>query len=283
MIEFFKLARTDDGFTLTELLVVIIIIGILAGISIVSFTGSRKDTLVSACKTNYQSTLLGIQAYQGDHDGTLPNSLEDLAPTYVNSSLINTDDFALALQSLPGVSDSYDILVATTSGAVVRTATYQGLNPGGTGYTYLVTDTSGITNGMQVLGSGIASFFSANATTVNDPANAANDGLVLQLENADGILGGWSVSTSVNSSVVDLVTATTDLVKLTTALPTLSSSGVLFGSIPTVSEDPVAGIVTISASSINPAVTAPVLNQKYSLIFGGILSPGTAPNACLTL
>ena len=88
MIEFFKLARTDDGFTLTELLVVIIIIGILAGISIVSFTGSRKDTLVSACKTNYQSTLLGIQAYQGDHDGTLPNSLEDLAPTYVNSSLM---------------------------------------------------------------------------------------------------------------------------------------------------------------------------------------------------
>ena len=52
----------DEGFTLIELLIVIIILGILAAIVVFAVGTTRKDSVTSACKTDFKSIELSAEA-----------------------------------------------------------------------------------------------------------------------------------------------------------------------------------------------------------------------------
>jgi len=61
--------RRTDGFTLVELLVVLVIIGILLTIAVGSYLGFRNRAADAAAKQELRAALPSIYAYSTEHEG----------------------------------------------------------------------------------------------------------------------------------------------------------------------------------------------------------------------
>ncbi len=80
----FRRLDHDDGFTLIEVMVVIVIIGVLVGIAIVSFTFSITASKKAACGANLKVIRDELVVYYTIHGDDPPN-LNDLVPDYIGS------------------------------------------------------------------------------------------------------------------------------------------------------------------------------------------------------
>ncbi len=63
-----------EGFTLMELVVVVAILGLLAGLLVPSFVSARELARQSLCAANLRTLTAGVWAYAQDHDGWLPTA-----------------------------------------------------------------------------------------------------------------------------------------------------------------------------------------------------------------
>lgn len=111
--------RNDNGFTLIEILVVIIIIGILAGIAIPVFMRERQKAVDAGIKSDLRNVANTLESYYTDFD-SYPTSLGGVSfagYTVVGNELVRVSTGNSILVSFNAGSDAYCL---------------QGTNPRGT-------------------------------------------------------------------------------------------------------------------------------------------------------
>ena len=72
MLERLRAAKHEEGFTLVELLIVIVVLGILAAIVVFGVSSFRSDATNSACKSDKKNLEVAAQAYNAK-EGKYPD------------------------------------------------------------------------------------------------------------------------------------------------------------------------------------------------------------------
>lgn len=92
----FKKFRSESGFTLLELLIVIIVMGILSTIVLMAVGNANRTANLTACKADVQAYASALQGWKNDHrgyliPGTATNvTLSDLVGEgYLSSQILN--------------------------------------------------------------------------------------------------------------------------------------------------------------------------------------------------
>jgi type IV pilus assembly protein PilA len=86
-----RMAQDESGFTLVELLVVMLILGLLAAIAIPAFFNQRDKARDSSAKTYARTAETAMETYASDNDGTYNGAtvaiLQALEPTLNGATL----------------------------------------------------------------------------------------------------------------------------------------------------------------------------------------------------
>jgi len=78
-----KMFRKSEGFTLVELMVVVLIIGILVAIAIPVFNAAKSNAQKRSCYANQRTIEGAAQTYSADNDGNMPANVGVLSPAYI--------------------------------------------------------------------------------------------------------------------------------------------------------------------------------------------------------
>ena len=104
--------KAKKGFTLVEILIVVVILGILAAIVIPQFTNASEEARQNNLKANLQTLRSQIELYKIDNFGTAPDPLGDLAPLvgkkYMDSVPLNPYTGGRDTAVGPGAAWDYD-------------------------------------------------------------------------------------------------------------------------------------------------------------------------------
>jgi prepilin-type N-terminal cleavage/methylation domain-containing protein len=83
-----RYTRAQDGFTVIELMITLLILSILVGMVVMTMAVSRSKTQRAACKSNLRIINDAVIQYRSNHEGEAPLSLDALTddPPYIKSS-----------------------------------------------------------------------------------------------------------------------------------------------------------------------------------------------------
>ncbi|MGD0769681.1 MAG: prepilin-type N-terminal cleavage/methylation domain-containing protein [Tepidisphaeraceae bacterium] len=151
------------GFTLVEILIVVIILGILAAIVIPQFTNASQNARESSLQSTLQTLRSQIQLYKLQHGDSLPDLVADWTPLTGPTSYGNpTQTFGPYMQAIPvnpmngnsNVVNAAPVVTGVGTAPTVGTAcgfVYDYNGGAGSGLIY-GTDNSGTTPGTVVAG-----------------------------------------------------------------------------------------------------------------------------------
>ncbi len=120
-----SLKNKQGGFTLIELMVVIVIIGILVAIALPNFIGAQDRAKVSSVKANMHTFQTALETYAVDWGGVYPADVTTLQTEGTNQNYWK--DFKNPFNNQQGDGGSYDDF-ATLAGIVEGQTVYNPVN-----------------------------------------------------------------------------------------------------------------------------------------------------------
>ncbi|NNC91810.1 MAG: prepilin-type N-terminal cleavage/methylation domain-containing protein [Acidimicrobiia bacterium] len=123
----------DEGFTLIELMVVVLIIAILVAIAIPTFLGQRKNAQDSAAKSNVRNALATEKAYFSVNQAFTAD-VDELAAIEPNLFKTNGTDASDDPVSAIVATDASSVCLQQTSDSGVHFAVWDGTTAGTTYY-----------------------------------------------------------------------------------------------------------------------------------------------------
>ncbi len=100
-----KALRNEQGFTLIELMVVVLIIGILVAVAVPVFVSASASAKDRACQANLRTMDGAIQTFTADNQVS-PTAITDLVPSYIK---------AIPAEPTTNLTTDYTFNVATTN------------------------------------------------------------------------------------------------------------------------------------------------------------------------
>jgi general secretion pathway protein G len=88
-------ARRQYGFTLVEILIVVVIMAVLAATIIPQFTDSAQDAKANTALFNLHTLRSQIEMYKSQHDGAPPSALDRLTVKTNRAGTTNASDGAV--------------------------------------------------------------------------------------------------------------------------------------------------------------------------------------------
>jgi type IV pilus assembly protein PilA len=128
-----RMASEESGFTLVELLVVMLILGLLAAIAIPSFFNQRDKAHDASAKEAVRTAETAMETYATDNGGSYSGATAAKLKT-IESTLNNAN---LADPTVPAAGTSYSVSVTSSTNNVFT------INRAATGITSLTCTTTG--------------------------------------------------------------------------------------------------------------------------------------------